>query len=296
MSFVTNNNSRRTKRARVQNSIPDRNEVRAQGTSGTSFAVTTARHLKGARDTTITETTIGSHSSKGLVINGGMAGKDFNHPYNPDQLDVPLAINGQQADGDPAFELGHPAYPISFSGPGYLKFVGPTALPSILGPVHITGDVTVSGALTHTGSSPVGGSSSTELEEVIFNPSIQDSVGNGLTGGSASGSYYTLDAIHYFQAIISWTGKGSINNSSPMRLYGMPFTTYTVGSAVDVHIKQGVVALNVGGGIHARYTTTGNTWLDLVEYSTTSGADAQNVVGAEFESVGQLVVTGWLTV
>lgn len=288
MSFVTNNNSRRTKRARVHGTAIAQTKLGGNDLTVKSFAthpdVTTA-----GRKSNLTVTTIGSENSKGLTIIGGQAGQDFNNPNNPNNKTIPGERGGtvDKDDGTPANDIADPEFPVTFSGPGYMSFKSELKIPHIRGDTYIHGDLKVSGTVTSS-SAPILGFG-------LYAPTIMDALGNELDGVTMTETYVSeVTGVHYFQTRIQWTGKTLIDNSQAMILSGMPVTTYPEGASVIVQPLQGLYTVNVGGNIYAKISTATNDYLDLYEYSTTSGAAAVPVLGSEFGSTGEVVISGWI--
>lgn len=288
MSFVTNNNTRRTKRARVHGTTA--HQTKTGGFDHSVKSLETFPSIKTSHNkSNLVVTSIGSFNSKGLQIIGGAAGQDFSSPTNPDDKTIPGAIGGAvDLEDGPANRVADPAFPISFSGPGYMKFQSEVAIPTIRGDVHILGDLHVHGSVTSTGPTAFG-----ILEGGLFIPVITDALGNELDGVTAVSSYVTETTLHYLSVRISWTGKTLIDDTEPMRLTGLPFTTYTDEINLPLSPREGVTTINVGANLYAR-AVGGNDWLDFIEYSSTSGATATDVLGSQFASSGSLVIAGWL--
>ena len=137
MSFVTNNRTRRTKRARVQHSSIDTSNAIAGGSNLKKFESNPSIQSTG-RKSSLVDTIIGSHESKGITIMGGSANADFHHGTNIDDRDIPLGTSGEDNgldDGYPNSNMAHPPYPISYTGPGYMKIVNPISIPTIIHPL-----------------------------------------------------------------------------------------------------------------------------------------------------------------
>lgn len=292
-SFVTNNNTRYTKRARVTHTHNDRtnNVVGAVPFKPLNNKIDLT--LNG-RKPQLVETSIGSHNSKGLVIIGGSAGQDRNQPSNPDSRNIPGGSSGIGGVGVTSDTIAYPPYPVSFIGPGYLKFQDEIGVPSIRGNVEINGSLIVMGSITNENGT-VGAA---EPEIVAFSPVIEDSAGALLDGVTAVGLYENKsDEIEgdYFELRISWTGKTLITGSNTMRIVGFPFTDYLTDTIIVVPSPEGVISSEIGGYTVMTVRGGGDNGFHLKTHSPTRGGNPDSLVGTNFLDTGSLFVSGHLT-
>jgi len=286
--FVTNNNTRRTKRSRVHHTFPDdTNTVGAvpfSGDTGTGFSFSAQ-----SRDPHLVETTIGSHNSKGLVIVGSSALGDFHHPTNPDDRDIALGTSGEDGglhDGKPNDTLANPPFPVTFTGPGYLAFQSGFSVPQIIGNTHIRGDLLIDGTLT------VRNETTTSL---VFAPVIQDALGNELTGVATVSNYVIHDQIHYLEALFTWTDFVDLDPTSAIRITGLPTTFSYTGLGAPLVLPHGGIATDFVGGAFHMYTNSGGNYLELQQIDMTTGAAPVSVLGSNFYgAAGSLQIAGWL--
>lgn len=275
-SYVTNNNTRRVKRARVSNSHVA-NDAPPPSTFLTGLA--SSKNVTGRRQELV-DTVIGSHSSKGLLIVGGSAGQDFNHPNNPDDREIYLGRSGEtQLD-----QLAHPPYPIRFSGPGYLQFEQEVAMPFIRGNMHITGDLVIDGSLSVVNSGT----------GITFAPVITDALGNGLDGVNVQSTYISNTQIDYFEAYITWTGSTLLAPGEKLRLAGFPLTTYSLTSVPKMALQGGISLRAIGANPHVQ-VVSGQSYMLLEEedvnaVTAPTGLDDTNLTGGP----GVLHISGWL--
>lgn len=290
-SFVTNNNTRYTKRARVTNTHHDRS----------NNVVGAVPHIPlnndidmtdSGRKVPLVETSIGSHNSKGLTIIGGSAGTDSNNPQNPDEHDIPLSQSGVGGVGVTTDKLANPAYPVSFLGPGYLQFQGEVGVPSIRGNVEVNGNLLVMGSITNESGELGGGAPAV----IPFSPVIEDSAGAVLDGVTVVSSYETNQAetMDFFDVRISWTGKTAITNGNTMRIVGFPFTDYLESSVVFVPCPLGIFASEVGGYTILTVRGGGDNGFDFKTHSTMRGGSPDSLYGTNFLDAGSLMVSGHL--
>ena len=286
-SFSTNSNTRRTKRARVHNVRPDASSAVVGSSINKSFEHNSALNVSGKR-VSLVDTHIGSCNSKGLVIVGGSAHKDFHHPENPDNRGIPGGTSGDTnglRDTFPNSTLAHPPHPISFTGPGYLAFQQEVALPTIRGDCHVTGDVIIDGTLTVVN----------EGVATSFTPVITDALGNELDGVTmVSSTYVTQTIIDYFVTEISWTGFFQLAAGELIRLTGLPLSSYALGAVPIMQGQGGIATSAVGGNYHVQ-VVSGQSYLLLEEVDVTGGTAPTGLTDANFfGGAGSLHVSGWL--
>lgn len=289
MSFVSNSGTRRVKRSCTHGT-----RFRSKEGGFSSSNVNDTRFDSGinsaARKKNSTMTNIGSSSSRGLTIIGGGEIIDYNVPLNPDNLDVPL---GHQVSGNglPESRLVNPPHPISFLGPGYLSFVNGFAVPYIIGSTEIKGNLIVSGTISakNSFSSP----------ENTFAPVITDGIGGTLTVASTQAFYKTTDFLDYFEMCVTWTDH-SLAPNEPIRIEGLPLSTYSPYGFSPMVPDYGVYTINVGASIYGN-VGAGTDYLVLTESDTTSTLLRQPVLGQQFEDAGALpgggsfCMSGWLS-
>ena len=279
MSFVTNNNSRRTKRARVNGVGVDPLSILSASAVVRPFVSHPPISTIG-RKPVLTDTVIGSHNSRSLSILGGSARSDFHHGTNPDGRDIPMGTSGEDGglvDGEPNSTLAHPPHPITFNGPGYLAFVGAVGLPNIVGPTHIKDDVTIAGDTVIDGGLTVTGTiTSTPTAPTAFTPVIQDALGNELTGVSVTSTYLSGASVDYFEANIAWTGFGDLDPAEEIRLTGVALTNYSAGSSPDVFGHGGIATTAIGGEFQAR-VVPGQSYVLLEELDQSAGTAPTSV-------------------
>jgi len=279
-SFTTNNNTRRTKRSRTINSVHVGSQADSKVITNNSIVV--------GKNSLLVETVIGSHNSKGLVIVGGSAGRDLNQPFNPDERDIPLGES--TLNGDLADTLANPPFPVSFLGPGYLKFQNEISVPSIKGDVTINGNLLVTGSVTAETLAGLSGPEAVEL----FDPVVEDSAGNEFDGVTVRGTYEANvagDTDHY-TVTFSWTGKTNISAVNAIRITGFPFTDY-VASQVDTFESSGVFTTQIGASHIVTLRGTGVNGVDLKAHDTTSGTRS-DVLGFNFLTSGSMYISGFL--
>ena len=309
-SFVTNNNTRYTKRARVNNYRHDRtnNVVGAVPfiPLNNSIDLSKNRHARH-----IVETTIGSHNSKGLVILGGAAGSDRNHPQNPDLREIPLGSSGESDLGDTLDQLAHPPHPITFQGPGYLEFQGEVSIPHIRGDtvisgdlrlshknLHVNGDATVKGDMTLEGSFSVDSLTVDSLTITSTTESTSTTTGALVVPGGVgiAKNLYVGGEMHY-QGIKLPDGKHLLNTLSTGLHNGGVMSTASAttiditagnGLMVDSHTDpdnptetdiawtafSGVAIANMGNGFtHIYITSAGAVLQSIIEPTATLRRD-----------------------
>ena len=286
-SFSTNNNTRRTKRARVNGVLPDHTGNAIGSNAGKVFEHNVAVNVSGKKSGLV-DTQIGSHNSKGLMIVGASANTDFSHPDNPDSRSILLGTSGSTnglKDGYSNTHLAHPPFPISFSGPGYLAFQEEVALPFIRGDTHVTGNLIVDGTLTINNS---GASTS-------FAPVITDALGNELDGAAVVTSVYVQETqIDYFECEITWTGFTLLGAGEKLRLTGFPLTNYSIGSVPILQAQGGVAICNVGGNFHVQ-CVAGQSYVLLEEVDVNAGTAPTGLTDNNlFGAAGHIHVSGWL--
>jgi len=292
--YVTNNYTRRVKRARTTNSLPDNtnNVVGAVPFQAINNSVDLTQNGKKPE---LCETSIGSYNSKGLVILGGAAGQDRNQPSNPDSRDIPGSTSTAGGAGVTNDRIANPPYPVSFLGPGYLNFENEIGVPSIRGNVNLNGNLVVFGSITNehgTVGLPV------ETAPVItFNPVVEDSAGALLDGVTAVGTYEsnTAGTMDFFDIRVSWTGKTLITGSNTMRIVGFPYTDYLTDSVVVVPSPVGVISSEVGGYTVMVVRGGGDNGFHLKTHSPTRGGNPDSLLGSNFSDTGSLFVSGHLT-
>jgi hypothetical protein len=289
MSFTTNNNTRRTKRARTHGIAADTSGAVA-GSSGLSQFAHNPSISSTARKPTLVETVIGSHSSKGLTIMGGSANDDFHHGTNPDGRSIALGTSGEDdglTDGFPNSNLAHPPFPISYQGNGYMRFMNPISIPTIIHPVHIKGDTTFGGDVT------IAGSLFVVSPPITFVPVIQDALGNELTGATSDSVYLSDSGVDYFELTITWTGVGSLDPAEEMRLTGLPLTNYSATSEPDMTGHGGVATTAIGGQFHT-LIVPGQSYIVLQEVDQSAGTASTALLGANFYAAGEIRIRGHL--
>lgn len=290
MSFVTNNNTRRTKRARTHGTAVDTTSTVVGGNSLSHFAHNPSISST-ARKPTLVDTVIGSHGSKGLTIMGGSANSDFHHGTNIDGRAVALGTSGEDDgldDGYPNSNLAHPPYPISYQGPGYMKFMNPISIPTVIHPMHVKDDSVFGGNVTIRGSLTV------EAETTPagpFLPVIQDALGNELTGVTVNSVYISETTVDYYEVVISWTGFANLDPAEEIRLTGFPLSNYSALSASDVTGHGGISTTAVGGKFHV-LATPGESYVILEEADQTAGTAPTAVIGANFFGAGEIQIIG----
>lgn len=212
-TFTTNNNTRRTKRGRMTNA----NHIGLQS----NISLIENNSIPVGRKPLLVETTIGSHNSKGLVIVGGSVGQDFNQPNNPDERDIPLGTSSVGGVGVTGDTLANPPYPITFIGPGYMKFQNEVSIPSIRGDVQLNGNLKVIGTLESesnilpTDQGAPGEFLSTDGNDVLSwtavtspLPEIDGTAGQVLsTDGAGTLSWVTVDAPRVTGSVGQTTSK-----------------------------------------------------------------------------------------
>lgn len=289
-SFVTNNNTRRTKRARVHN-VLSANETNVIPIVGGKTFQGVSNVQGSGRNPGLTVTQIGSHNSKGIMIVGSSSVSDFSSPTNPDDLDIPLS----SADLGTKTKLSYPAFPIGFSGPGYLEFQNELSIPFVTGNTSINGNVTITGNVTVDGTlkSNLG---SVQIESVEDWPIvIEDSAGASLDGLLTSGVYETNSAgtLDYFEASVSWTGKTLVGAGLAMRVVGFPYTNFLEGQIIGGASATGIYSTYVGADVRLELRGTGLDGFNLKAYDSTRGV-ADDVLGVNFLDTGSLHISGIL--
>jgi len=292
--FVTNNYSRRVKRSRTTHSVPD-NTNNVVGSIPPQPINNSVDLNQNGKKPELTETSIGSHNSKGLVILGGSAGQDRNQPSNPDDRELPggtSSVGGVGVTGD---TIAYPPYPVSFMGPGYLNFENEIGVPSIRGNVNLNGNLVVFGSITNEHGT-VGVPEETP-PVVAFNPVVEDSAGALLDGVTAVGTYESNAAgtMDFFDLRISWTGKTLITDSNTMRIVGFPYTDYLTDSIVHIPSPVGVISSELGGYTVMVVRGSGNNGFHLKTHSPTRGGNPDSLLGSNFSDAGSLFVSGHLT-
>lgn len=266
MSFVTNAATRRGKKARTHGNSYQ-NILSSTGPAGIE-SVSRANGISGsARPPRRLQAVIGDHDSVGLTIQGGSAALEYTYPENPDDRDVPGGTSGQAPDRgqrDPATRVQDPAFPITFTGPGHLKFVQPLELPSVRGSLHVDGAVSWGDASSFDGSSI----------------NLADSNGNTFTRGTGPEiTTAKIGPLVYISGEIWWTDKGTATGN--MFIEGIPYSTaFAIGS---VHPIVGVSPTVIGEMFHAR--GIGKEW-SLLEAQSASSDDAIPVTADHFQDIG----------
>ena len=295
--YVTNNYSRRVKRARTTHSLPD-NTNNVVGSVPFQALNNSVDLTQNGKRPELVETSIGSYNSKGLVILGGAAGKDRNQPSNPDSRDIPGSTSTQGGPGVTDDRIANPPYPVSFVGPGYLNFENEIGVPSIRGDVSINGNLVVMGKITNEhGSIVVAGAGGTDAPVAILTPVVEDSAGAPLDGVTAVGTYESNAAgtMDFFEIRISWTGKTLITDTNTMRIVGFPYTDYLSDSVITVPSPVGVISGELGGYTVMTVRGFGDNGFHLKTHSPTRGGNPDSLTGTNFSDTGSLFVSGHLT-
>jgi len=286
-SFTTNNNSRRTKRARVHGVLPDNGSGTIGSSAGKSFEHNSTLSVTG-RKPGLVDTHIGSHNSRGLVINGGGAESDFHQADNPDDRTIPLGQSGEDdglVNGYPNHTLAHPPFPVTFTGPGYLAFQQEVAMPFIRGDMHVMGNMIVDGSLTILN----------EGVPAVFAPVITDALGNELDGATVVSSVYiTFTEVDYFECEISWTGFTQLVAGQALRLTGFPLTVYSEGSVPTFKAHGGLSTNAIGGEFHMQ-CVAGQSYIEMEQLDPSCSGIPEPVLEENFfGATGQIHAQGWL--
>lgn len=292
-TFTTNNNTRHTKRARVNN-IRQLHSNQVVGAVPFKSLNNKIDLTKNGRNPSLVETSIGSTNSKGLLIIGGAASSDTNNPKNPDDREIPLGESGESSVGKTPDTLAYPPHPITFSGPGYLKFQNEIGVPSIRGDVQVNGNLLVFGSVTSEKGEL--GADPPPPPVIAFSPVIEDSTGATLDGVTVVASYETnaAESTDYFDIRISWTGKTSISDINTMRVVGFPYIDYLADTTVFVTSPTGVFSSELGGYIVMTVRGGGDNGFDLKTHSMMQGGAPQSILGENFLDSGSLIVSGHL--
>ena len=291
MSFSSGRGSRTVKRACTEKHSFT-NVLTSTGGVASANQLFKQGHSDGAvRKSEAFVASIGGWNAKGLNIIGGGVAMDYTYPSNPDGHGIPLAKDGDNAEtGLPKDRLFAPPFPVSYQGPGYLKFLSPFACPGIIGNFDISGDVIMDKTLHVEGNLTVGGTVTSGASTVPFIPGIEDALGNPLTGVTITSAIYTTSNPDYMQVCISWTGS-SLSALEQVRLVNMPFTSYLDSSFVSVIPDTGVSTKNVGASVWA-HGVVGADYLEFVQSDTTSADPMEPLVGFDFDTTGSICITG----
>lgn len=290
MSFVTNNRTRRTKRARTHGTAPD---VSSAYIGGARAFESNPTLKETGRKTTLTDTIIGSHHSKGLTIIGGSANADLHHGENIDGRSIPFGTSGEDDgldDGYPNSNMAHPPYPISYHGPGYMRITNPISIPTIIHPLHVKDEAVFGGNVTIRGSLTVEAET---LPGDPFLPVIQDALGNELTGVTTTSTYISETTVDYFEVLISWTGFANLDPAQQIRLTGFPLTNYSITSASDVTGHGGIATTSICGKLHT-LAVPGQNYIVLEEADQAAGTAPTDILGANFFGPGEIHIFGHL--
>lgn len=280
-SFCTNRATRQGKRSRTEGTSVRNALASGKTPEGENILYNTGMG-DSVRRTTLTYTTIGSDTSKGLTIVGGLAYPDHMSGSNPNDREIPLGTSGVSSTlGDtygvfPDTAISDPEYPIQLSGPGHLKFPQPIAIPVIRGNVHVTG------ALTWQYSTAESSASSL---------SIEDSLGNSFTGIANAGVIVRQGGLRYVSMGISWTGRGVA--AGALFVTGLPVPAAIDAGRLHIVVESGLASSYIGGTVQLRYNGTGYA---LVEKDCNSGATETALTSANFSTGGTIYVVGWLGV
>lgn len=291
MSFSSSRSSRTVKRACTEKHSFT-NVLTSTGGVASANKLFKQGHSDGAvRKSEAFVASIGGWNAKGLNIIGGGVAMDYSYPSNPDGHGIPMEKDGDDAEtGLPKDRLFAPPFPVSYQGPGYLKFLSPFACPGIIGNFDISGDVIMDKTLHVEGNLTVGGTVTAGASTVPFSPAIEDDLGGTLTGVTTTSSFYTTSNPDFLQVCISWTGK-TLTSGSDVRLVNMPFTSYSASSFVTVVPDTGISTKNVGASVWAR-GVVGADYLEFVQTDTTSADPMEPLTGFDFDNAGSLCICG----
>ena len=300
-SFTTNNNTRRTKRARVNGIRPENAESVIHANQNKSIENNVP--IKGlATVSGLVDTQIGSQNSKGLLIVGARSHAQFGS-RNPDGRSILMGTSGSiggRLDGLPNDTIANPPYPIRFSGPGHLAFQDEIAIPTIRGDTAITGNLTLSHKnLYVTGDATVNGSLSLDTLSITGTTESTSTTTGALVvpgGVGIAKNLYIGGEIHY-DGIKLPDGKHLLNTiSTGLHTGGLMSTASATsiditagnGLIVDSHTDPdnpteidvvwiafpGVTITNLGNGFtHIYITSAGAVLQSIVEPTATLRRD-----------------------
>jgi len=249
-------------------------------------------------------TTIGSGNSKGLSIVGGLRNPDRQRGVNPDgRNDIILAKTGEDGgavDGFPNEFAAEPIYPISFSGPGYMRFDTPIGIPSVRGDSTIAGRMRIDKDLTVQGDIALGGDlktlDGTSISVPIpksFTPVLQDASGNQATMTAQDGFYTLRDDLAEISFAVTWTSKGSMSGN--IRIAGFPEVAKDQGGILSNRFTQGMIVNSIGNELRS-VIMAGNGYFEFLEMNSVTGEEPTFVTDTQLADSGTLFFVGFTRV
>ena len=286
MSFVTNAATRRGKRAKTEfsspgNTLPTPNggqTVSQSWVQGDSVSMVT-------RQPQLKYATVGDDMTKGLTI-VGTSGFASNAPTNPDELDIPNTMGGDD-DGIAKDKVINPDFPVSFQGRGTLKFVDSVRIPSIDQSVSISRNLHVGGTLT------VGSSQFPLMEYTDFSDLVTLEGDSGVCTMSASTRAYGQRIGHFvFLSIyIQWTSKNTIDNADEIFFDGIPWTINESGGEILITSYNGIKVADLNHNLYGVPIGSSTISLRYLRHGTHQN---EVVVGSELDPTGYFQMTGIL--
>lgn len=271
MNFVTNTQTRRGKRSRTHGFTPQQaHAVVKDITLKDEVSLSEGFSRVSSNITPLSNTVLGSHTSKGLTIMGSSMMHDPYYGKNPDErVDVPMGTSGTLGgvqNGEPNNNLAKPIFPITYNGPGHMKFMNMIELPHIRGDSDFKGKLNIHGGLTVNGVTlPVD----TTPTEPFVNLRIEDSL--GFQPPQTQTSRY-LDYGHFGYITGSFEVTDISGMSGTLRIGGW-HPSVLIGSAVSLDSFENMWVSSIGSNIGITQDTGSLSRLLIQEiYNTTGGS------------------------